>query len=152
MKRTGRERASSWRSAVGRVGAVALAVIGLSALAFAPAVAGAATTPTTATVISTAKNAKLGTILVSGNTVYALKAGQDGLHRRVHEGLATGAAARRGHEGDRRRRRGRRQAGHGRGGGGALQITYGGKPLYLFVKDTAPGQVNGNMTNKWGKW
>ena len=33
-----------------------------------------------------------------------------------------------------------------------LQITYGGKPLYWFVKDKAPGQVKGNITDKWGKW
>ena len=27
-----------------------------------------------------------------------------------------------------------------------------GKRLYWFVDDTAPGQVNGNITDKWGKW
>ena len=31
-------------------------------------------------------------------------------------------------------------------------MTYGGKPLYWFFKDTAPGQVKGNITDKWGKW
>ena len=35
---------------------------------------------------------------------------------------------------------------------GAMQITYAGKPLYWFAKDKAPGQVHGNVTDKWGKW
>jgi predicted lipoprotein with Yx(FWY)xxD motif len=36
--------------------------------------------------------------------------------------------------------------------GGTLQVTYSGKPLYLFSGDTASGQANGNVTDKWGKW
>jgi hypothetical protein len=36
--------------------------------------------------------------------------------------------------------------------GGALQVTYAGKPLYWYVLDTAPGQVKGNVTDTWGKW
>lgn len=36
--------------------------------------------------------------------------------------------------------------------GGRLQVTYGGKPLYWFFKDTAPGQVHGNLTDTWGTW
>ncbi len=31
-------------------------------------------------------------------------------------------------------------------------MTYRGKPLYYFVKDTRAGQVTGNLTDKWGKW
>ena len=31
-------------------------------------------------------------------------------------------------------------------------MTYAGKPLYWFFGDTAPGQVHGNITDKWGKW
>ena len=38
------------------------------------------------------------------------------------------------------------------GTGGARQVTYGGKPLYYFFLDTGPGQVKGNITDKWGKW
>ncbi|NNN08396.1 MAG: hypothetical protein HKL85_04285 [Acidimicrobiaceae bacterium] len=36
--------------------------------------------------------------------------------------------------------------------GGRLQVTYGGRPLYWFVLDTAPGQVRGNESDTWGKW
>jgi predicted lipoprotein with Yx(FWY)xxD motif len=36
--------------------------------------------------------------------------------------------------------------------GVGLQVTYGGKRLYRFVGDTRPGQVNGNITDAWGKW
>ena len=35
--------------------------------------------------------------------------------------------------------------------GGELQVTYLGKPLYFYSGDAA-GQVNGNVTDVWGKW
>ena len=35
---------------------------------------------------------------------------------------------------------------------GRLQVTYAGKPLYWFALDKAPGQVRGNLSDKWGKW
>ena len=35
---------------------------------------------------------------------------------------------------------------------GALQVTYSGKSLWWFYKDKHPGQVTGNITDKWGKW
>lgn len=34
--------------------------------------------------------------------------------------------------------------------GGGAQLTYDGWPLYLFYKDTAPGQVNGNGVKAFG--
>lgn len=37
--------------------------------------------------------------------------------------------------------------------GGALQITYAGHPLYTFLKDTRPGQTNGQGLNaSGGRW
>ena len=36
--------------------------------------------------------------------------------------------------------------------GGALQVTYSGKALYWFFKDTAAGQVKGVGTDTWGQW
>jgi predicted lipoprotein with Yx(FWY)xxD motif len=112
----------------------------------------AAASPTTASVISTAKNAKLGTILVSGNTVYTLKASKTAcsadclkawlpvlLPPSVTTAMAdTGVDA--------------SKLGTVAAAGGALQVTYSGKALYWYAKDTAPGQVHGNVTNKWGKW
>jgi predicted lipoprotein with Yx(FWY)xxD motif len=35
---------------------------------------------------------------------------------------------------------------------GKLQVTYQGIPLYLFVGDHAPGEVNGNIKDTWGQW
>jgi predicted lipoprotein with Yx(FWY)xxD motif len=36
--------------------------------------------------------------------------------------------------------------------GGRLQVTYAGKALYWFSKDTSQGQVSGNVSDTWGKW
>jgi len=36
--------------------------------------------------------------------------------------------------------------------GGTKQVTLDGIPLYRFVGDASPGQVNGNVTDTWGKW
>jgi predicted lipoprotein with Yx(FWY)xxD motif len=152
MNRSDGPRASTWRTSFGRMAAAVLAVGGLSVAALAPSGAAAATSPTTATVISTAKNAKLGTILVSGNTVYALKAGKTActaecsktwIRVLLPQGVAK-ATAGAGVDAS--------KLGTVAAGNGALQITYAGKPLYWFAKDTAPGQVHGNMKNKWGTW
>jgi predicted lipoprotein with Yx(FWY)xxD motif len=153
MKRTGVQRASTWRASLGRIAAAALAVGGLSALTFAPSIAVAATSPTTASVISTTKNSKLATILVSGNTVYALKASKTACTAKclkawppvlLPQGVMTATAG----AGVDASKLGTAAA----AAGGALQITYSGKPLYWFAKDKAPGQVKGNVTDKWGKW
>ena len=37
------------------------------------------------------------------------------------------------------------------GPGGIRQVTYHGQPLYWFSGDSH-GQVNGNLTDQWGKW
>jgi len=102
-------------------------------------------------VISAVKNAKYGTILVSGTTVYAVKPGKTPcgakclkvwpevlLPKGVTKAVA-GAGVIAAKLGTIRR-------------GGALQVTYSGKALYWFSKDTRPGQVKGVVNDKWGKW
>jgi len=112
-----------------------------------------ATSPRTASAISTAKNAKLGTILVAdGNAVYTLKASKTGCTAKclktwapvlLPQGVTTATAGR----GVNAAKLGTAPA-----TGGALQVTYSGKALYWLSKDKAPGQVHGNVSNKFGKW
>jgi predicted lipoprotein with Yx(FWY)xxD motif len=146
MRQTKQQRNRRVRTGL-MTGAI-LAVGGLSASAVAAGTAGAAT----ATVISTTKNAKLGTILVSGKTVYTLKPSATScgakclkvwpavvLPKGVTKAKAgTGVNA--------------AKLGTVKLSNGVLQVTYNGKRLYKFVGDTAPGQVHGNVTDTWGKW
>jgi predicted lipoprotein with Yx(FWY)xxD motif len=138
---------------VGRIAAVVLAAITLSGPLVAPLTSGAASSHTAKSlVISTIKTSKYGTILVSGTTVYTLTSNGTActatcLKYWPEVLLAKGAK--------------KATAGSGvsaaklgtiKRAGGELQVTYGGKPLYWFFKDKAPGQVNGNLTDTWGKW
>jgi predicted lipoprotein with Yx(FWY)xxD motif len=131
-----------------RMASTVLAAGGLSAAVLAADTAGAATS----SVVSTTKTSKYGTILVSGKTVYTLKASSvacgSGCLKVWPEVLlpkgVTMATAGSGVNAA--------SLGTVAGTGGALQVTYGGKPLYWFFKDTRPGQVGGNITDKWGKW
>jgi predicted lipoprotein with Yx(FWY)xxD motif len=155
MQRTGLQRTSTWRASLARLAritATAMAVGGLSAVAVAPSTAGAATSQRTASVISTAKNAKLGTILMAGDTVYALKASKTACTAKclkvwppvlLPQGLMT-ATADTGVDAS--------KLGTVAAANGALQVTYAGKALYWFTKDKAAAQVKGNVTDKWGKW
>jgi predicted lipoprotein with Yx(FWY)xxD motif len=140
MKRTSKVR-------VTRIVGVALAVGGLSGSLAVVGVANAATITT----ISTAKNAKVGTYLVSGKTVYTLQGGKPcnaqclkiwpavtlpmGVTK-AQAGTGVNAA----------------KLGTTKTSSGVLQVTYGGKPLYFFIGDTSVGQVNGNVTDTFGKW
>jgi predicted lipoprotein with Yx(FWY)xxD motif len=127
----------------------AVLVGGALSTAFAAAdTAGAATS----TVVSTTKTTHFGTILVSGRTVYTLKPSRVACTAQcltfwppvlLPKGV-TKAKAGSGVNATR--------LGTVKGKGGFRQVTYSGKRLYYFVQDTAPGQVNGNLTDEWGKW
>lgn len=113
----------------------------------------AATSPRTASAISTAKNAKLGTILVAdGSAVYTLKASKTACTAEclkawppvlLPQGV-TKATAGRGVNAS--------KLGTVATAGGALQVTGSGHALYWFSKDKAPGKVHGSVKNKWGTW
>ena len=138
------------------VARIALATLGMSALAallFAPDTSGAASPHSVKSiVISTAHNAKLGTILVSGNTLYTLKpshtsCGVKCLKYWPEVLLPKGATKPTAGPGVNASKLGTMKR-----TGGALQVTYAGQALYWFSKDTAAGQVRGNVTDVWGKW
>jgi predicted lipoprotein with Yx(FWY)xxD motif len=142
------QRRKSFRTlrAVGMAGAL-FAVGGVST-AFAAGTAGAQTSSSVATM----KTTKFGTILVSGNTVYTLQPSKTACTTQclkiwpevlLPKGV-TKAKAGSGVDAS--------KLGTIKRSGGTLQVTYAGKPLYWFVGDTAHGQVNGNITDAWGKW
>ena len=147
MQKNRQNRESAHRAALARwVGAI-VAVGGISLSVVASSEAGAASAVT----VSTTKNAKLGTILVSGKTLYTLKPGSTACTAaclKVWPPLVLPAGVT------------KAKAGSGVSAAklgtvkrnGAVQVTYGGKPLYFFVGDTAKGQVNGVVSDTWGKW
>ena len=139
---------STRKVSFGRIAGVAVALGGLSGLVLAEGAASAATN----LVVSTTKNAKLGTILVSGKTVYTLKASKTPCSTaclkiwpalKLPQGVKK-ATAGKGVSAS--------KLGTVKMKNGALQVTYAGKPLYFFVGDSAAGQVHGNLTDTWGKW
>jgi predicted lipoprotein with Yx(FWY)xxD motif len=147
----GGNRQARWRRSPLRFATVALAA-GLAAFTLAPGVAGAATGPRTATEISTAKNSKLGTLLVAGDTVYTLKPSSIACTGKCLKvwppvELPPGTMAASAGTGVHAAKLGTKTLADG-----DLQVTYGGKPLYWYVKDTKVGQVKGNITDRWGKW
>jgi predicted lipoprotein with Yx(FWY)xxD motif len=133
----------------GRLVGAVLAAGGLSAALVAVGTpAGAANR----VVVSTSKNATYGTILVSGKTVYTLKASKTScgtnclkvwpellLPKGVTKAMAgSGVNA--------------SKLGTVKRSGGTLQVTYNGKALYWFSLDSGPGKVTGNVKDKWGAW
>lgn len=152
MTHRDRDHRGSLRGSLARPAAVAVAVLGLAVVGFAPPASGATASPRTATEISTTKNPKLGTLLVAGETVYTLKPSKTACTAKCLKvwppvelphgvmGATAGSGV------DAAKLGAKAQA------DGTSQVTYGGKPLYWFVKDTAAGQVKGNITDKWGKW
>jgi predicted lipoprotein with Yx(FWY)xxD motif len=126
---------------------VALGGISLSVIA-ASTDAGAASS----VVVSTTKNAKMGTILVSGNTLYTLKPSKTACGTaclKIWPALVLPAGATKAKAGS---GVSSSKLGTVKRSGGVVQVTYGGKPLYYFFLDTGPGQVKGNISDTWGKW
>jgi predicted lipoprotein with Yx(FWY)xxD motif len=153
MQQTDAHDPSAGRRSFGRGAVVALAIAALSAVALAPEAAGAASAPKTASEVSTAKDAKFGTILVAGgNTVYTLKPSKTACTAKCLKAwlpveLPAGMTAATAGTGVDVAKLGTKVLADG-----TMQVTYGGKALYWFFKDKAPGQVKGNVTDKWGKW
>ena len=140
-------RRSSFRAA-----SATLAVGALSSSLIIGGIAAAVSNHKVKHVVLTTLTTKYGTILVSGKTVYTLKASKVSCTTRclkvwpevlLPKGVTTATAG-----------PGVNAASIGtvKHRGGARQVTYSGKPLYWFIGDTAPGQVNGNITDKWGAW
>src|ERR1700733_16038582 len=143
MNHGAQDLSSTRKIPLGRLAGAIVALGGLSGLVVAEGTAGAATS----VVVSTTKTPSQGTILVSGKTVYTVKASKTAcstqclkiwpalmLPKGVTKATAgTGVSA--------------SKLGTIKRSGGALQVTYSGKPLYYFVGDTAAGQVNGNITD-----
>lgn len=103
-------------------------------------------------VISTDKTSKYGTILVSGTTLYTLKANSTPcgatclkywppvLLPKGASKPTAGLGVSTSHLGTVTR------------SNGSVQVTYGGKALYHFFQDKTIGQVKGVVTDTWGKW
>jgi predicted lipoprotein with Yx(FWY)xxD motif len=134
-----------------RVAAALLVAAGLATTIGVTGASGAEHSHAKSSVISTFKSAKVGTILVDGKTLYTLKANATACAATCHKFwipvlLAKGVT--------------HASAGAGVSASklgtikvtGGLQVTYGGKALYWFFKDTALGQVKGNVTDTWGTW
>jgi predicted lipoprotein with Yx(FWY)xxD motif len=148
MQQEALNRSFTRKVPLGRMAGIGLALGALSASILAQAGADASSS----VVVSTTKTSAHGTILESGKTVYTLKASKTPctaqclkiwpavmLPKGVTKATAgTGVSA--------------SKLGTVKRSGGALQVTYSGKPLYFFVGDTVAGQVNGDITDLWGKW
>lgn len=153
MDQTTRHPMTTPGGPLGRFALAAFSVGGLSATLVGVGTAGAATHAAAKTVVvSTDKTAKFGTVLASGKTLYTVKPSKTActatclkvwpaltLPKGVKKATAgSGVSA--------------SKLGTVTRAGGVRQVTYNGKALYWFSGDTADGQVNGNVTDEWGKW
>ena len=125
--------------------------IGAAAAPTTAAAGSAAAAPTKGVVISAAQSGRFGTILVGGTTLYTLKPSQTACTAEclriwppllLPQGVGSATAG----PGVNASKLGTMAI------GGRLQVTYSGQALYWFSGDKAPGQVNGNVTDIWGKW
>ena len=146
-------RSTTRRIAVRGAAAGVTALLGVAGSVLAPGIAGASIDHTAkSVVVSTVKNSKLGTLLVSGKTLYTLKASKTACSTSclkvwpelvLPKGM-TKATAGSGVSAS--------KLGTISRAGGVLQVTYGGKPLYFFVGDKSSGAVKGDVTDTWGTW
>lgn len=130
-----------------RLAGATVAAVGLSVAAIAVAPAAAKSS----LVISTSKSSQFGTVLVNGTALYTLKPSSSPCNSACTKIwpevlLPKGVTKAKAGSGVNAAKLGTIKRAHGK-----LQVTYGGKPLYRFAED-APGQVNGNVTDAWGKW
>jgi predicted lipoprotein with Yx(FWY)xxD motif len=139
------------RARIGRTGVAAAAALGIvAAPVLAMSTAGAASKASAK--LSAVKTTKFGKVLADGTTVYTLKPSSvpcTATCLKFWPAVTLPA-------GTTRARAGSGVTGSKLGSvtvtGVGLQVTYGGKKLYKFVEDKAPGQVNGNVSDQWGKW
>ena len=154
MGQSMRHRTAHHRIPVAGMVAAAIAVGGLATSALAiGASAGASVRAAKSVTVSTTNNAKLGTILVSGKTLYALNTGNAACNSaclafwpaltlpkgvtKVTAGSGVTAS----------------KLGTISRSGGIRQVTYNGKALYYFSGDSGNGKVTGNnVKDQWGKW
>jgi len=146
------------RAGLPRRWSVGLGVAAAGIMGVVPLIAGGSASATVSrspksVVISTVKNSKLGTILVSRTTLYSLKPSKTGCTGQcakfwpmvvLPKGV-TRAAAGNGVSAA--------KLGTVSRAGGARQVTYAGKALYRFSGDRLAGQVNGNgLKDAYGTW
>jgi predicted lipoprotein with Yx(FWY)xxD motif len=134
---------------IGRWAAVVVAAGAASATALAAdSAAGASTQGTKVTIVTTSK----GKVLSAGKTVYTLKASSTpctSLCLKIWPAVVLSGGAKHASAGSGVTTS---KLGSVRVPGVGVQVTYGGKRLYRFSGDARQGQVNGNITDTWGKW
>jgi predicted lipoprotein with Yx(FWY)xxD motif len=121
-------------------------------LVITPGGAGASSHAAKSVVLSTETTSAYGTILVSGNALYALTPSKTACtatclkywpELTLPKGVKAAAAG---------KGVAASKIGVVNRPGGVRQVTYGGKPLYYFSGDAKPGDVKGNVDDTWGKW
>jgi predicted lipoprotein with Yx(FWY)xxD motif len=145
-----KRRAVSWRAKL--TGSIAGGLLAVGVLAVGISGAHVSEHSTKGVVISTATSTKYGTYVISGHTVYVLAPSKVAcnaaclkywpqvlLPKGVTKATA-GAGVSSSDLGTLKLKNGRRQ------------VTYSGKALFKFSKDTAAGQVKGIVKDTWGKW
>jgi predicted lipoprotein with Yx(FWY)xxD motif len=145
-----KRRGESAAARVGRMSAAAAAAAAVCASVVVPGDAGA--TSNHGTKFTVVKTAKFGEVLADGDTVYTLKSNSTACTAKCRKFwppvvLGTGKTHPVAGPGVTASMLGTKAVkGVGR------QVTYEGKLLYWYYRDTAPGQVKGNVTDTWGKW